>query len=108
MGAGKESQTNLNFRLFATLKQALEDVKTVAYNLIKNLWKKHEIKLEPTSFQSKTHLQKNIDPNLFLLQKKHTRKKLNSSPDTTFQRLREYKYASILLYLSQLTIIIAE
>ena len=93
VGAGTESQTISNFRLFEALKQALEDVKTVAYNLIKNLGKNYEIRLKSTSFQSKTHLQKHNDSNLFILQKKHTRKRLNSSTDIAFQRLREYKDA---------------
>ena len=69
VGAGMESQKTSNFRLFEALKQALEGVKTVAYNLIKTCKKKHKIRLESTSCQGKTHLQKNTDSNLFLLQK---------------------------------------
>ena len=69
VGAGTESQKISNFSLFKALKQALEGFKTVGSNLIKNFHKIHEIRLESTSFQSKTNLQKNIDSNLFLLQK---------------------------------------
>ena len=50
--------------------------------------KKDEIRIESTSFQSYTHLQKNI--NLFLLQKKHSRTNLNSLTTTVYQCLCEH------------------
>ena len=50
--------------------------------------KNDEIRIESTSFQSYTHLQKNI--NLFLLQKKHSRTNLNSLTTTVYQCLCEY------------------
>ena len=50
----------LNNKINKLHERALRLVTTFAYNLIKNLRKNHETRLESTSFQSKTHLQKNL------------------------------------------------
>ena len=66
MGAGEEPRKISNSRLFEALKQALEVLKR-SHNLIKNLGKKHKIRLESTSFQTHTHThKKRLKINVFL------------------------------------------